>query len=186
MLKNLCIYLTKNIMKRIMKSLHLLDEKHPAASTTWWVKDGNTYWQLDWIQIKMIKFCVIKIVLLIFKDPLHTYSPTNWVMSNLDSLSLIFFECQSLIYPIWDSKFVITGPADGLALNSARPSAGTVLTIKLDIFSSKFLFIPLIGWNSCLQDDSIQNSKEILQNLTELWMISSHFIRVTSNGCQNI
>ena len=35
---------------------------------------------------------------------------------------------------IWDQYLVITVPADGLAPNGARPSAGTVLTIKLNMF----------------------------------------------------
>ena len=48
-----------------------------------------------------------------------------------------------LIY-IWETNFVTTVPADGLAPNGARLSAGIVLMIKLDILSSKFLWIPVV------------------------------------------
>ena len=41
-------------------------------------------------------------------------------------------------------KFIITLPADGLTPNSARPSTGTVLTEKLDMFSFKFCWFPII------------------------------------------
>ena len=38
-----------------------------------------------------------------------------------------------------DPNFIIIVPADDLAPTSARSSAGTVMTIKLEMFSSKFL-----------------------------------------------
>ena len=32
-------------------------------------------------------------------------------------------------------------PTDGLAPNGARPSAGTIITIKLDMFSSSVMWV---------------------------------------------
>ena len=40
-----------------------------------------------------------------------------------------------------DQNLVITVPADGLAPNSARPSADTVLTTKIDIISQSLLTV---------------------------------------------
>ena len=45
---------------------------------------------------------------------------------------------------MWDPDFDSTVPADGLAPSGARPSAGTVLTEKFNIFSSKFLRLSMI------------------------------------------
>ena len=42
-------------------------------------------------------------------------------------------------------SFVCTSPADALAPNGARPSAGTVMTSKLHMFSTKFLWLPQIS-----------------------------------------
>ena len=48
---------------------------------------------------------------------------------------------------------VITVSADALAPNGARPSAGTVLTEKLDMFSPKFLRLLVIPYNHNGPDD---------------------------------
>ena len=55
-----------------------------------------------------------------------------------------FFRAQYQIY-IWDMNLVITVPADVLAPNGARPSAGTVLTGDFNFFTdsvknSEYLF----------------------------------------------
>ena len=42
---------------------------------------------------------------------------------------------------IQDTNFVITVSRDVLVPNSARPSVATVLIIKLEMFSSKFIWL---------------------------------------------
>ena len=42
---------------------------------------------------------------------------------------------------MWNPNFVINVPADGLIPNGARPSAGTVLTEKLNLFSSSLYMV---------------------------------------------
>ena len=44
------------------------------------------------------------------------------------------------IYYIQDLNFVVTAPADGLAPNGARPSAGTVMNEDWELYSSTFLW----------------------------------------------
>ena len=57
---------------------------------------------------------------------------------------------------------VITVLADGLAPNGARPSASTVLTKILDIFSSKFLQLRMILYDLYGQYDDLQNASQKL------------------------
>ena len=45
----------------------------------------------------------------------------------------------------WDPHPIITVPADVLATHGARPSAGTMITAQLNIFSTKFLWIEVIS-----------------------------------------
>ena len=65
-----------------------------------------------------------------------------------------------------DTNFIITVPADGLAPYGARPLAGAVLMIKLNMFSAKFLWIPVILLS--LSTDDIQNCDKISWNLLTL------------------
>ena len=52
-------------------------------------------------------------------------------------------------------NLVITVPADGLAPNGARPTAGTVLITKLVMIFTKFLWISVIPNNLCGPSDVI-------------------------------
>ena len=53
-----------------------------------------------------------------------------------------WFDSSSVVLlHIWDQILVITVPADGLAPNGARPSAGAVLTATLDMLASKYLWL---------------------------------------------
>ena len=45
---------------------------------------------------------------------------------------------------IYDQKLMITVPADGLAPNAARPSAATVMSEKLDLFSFAFYWLSVV------------------------------------------
>ena len=66
-----------------------------------------------------------------------------------------------------DPTLVIILPADGLAPNGARPSAGTVLTEKSDIFLSLAFY------------DSKMSSKmvvKILQILTAFWVLTVEYV----------
>ena len=47
----------------------------------------------------------------------------------------LHLSCTNPSIYVWDQNLVIPVPEDALAPNGARPSAGTVLTTKLDIFS---------------------------------------------------
>ena len=58
---------------------------------------------------------------------------------------------------IWDPNFVITVPADGLAPNGARPSAGTVMTVTLYMSSSSFHWLSMPLCNFIGPDTVIQN-----------------------------
>ena len=51
----------------------------------------------------------------------------------------------STIY-VWDLNMVSIMPADGLAPNGARPSAGTLLSEQLDTFYFKFPCISMIQY----------------------------------------
>ena len=53
------------------------------------------------------------------------------------------FNFPSQLY-IQNTTLLVFVPTDALAHSSARPSASTVLTTKLDIFSSKFLWLSTI------------------------------------------
>ena len=51
------------------------------------------------------------------------------------------FKCQSRIQYIWDLNWVITVSADDPAPDGARPSPGMLMTVNLDMFSVKFLWL---------------------------------------------
>ena len=55
------------------------------------------------------------------------------------------------------ANFVTTVPADGLAPDSARPSAGPALNEELNMFTSKFLWLSIILCLLYSFDDVIQN-----------------------------
>ena len=57
-----------------------------------------------------------------------------------------------------DLNIAITVAADGLAPDGARPSAGTVLTTKLDMFSSMSMSLPVIQCLFYAADYMSQNS----------------------------
>ena len=65
-------------------------------------------------------------------------------------------------------KFVTTAPADVLAPNGARTSAGTVLTEELDTFTSKFLKLSRIPYYLYRHNDTIRMANEISRNLAAL------------------
>ena len=65
---------------------------------------------------------------------------------------------QVLVPYIRDLLFVITAAADALAPNGARTSAATVL-IKLDMLSSKFLWIPEFPCYLCWPNDWTPNGQ---------------------------
>ena len=70
-----------------------------------------------------------------------------------------------------DPYLVITVHADVLAPNGARPSAGTVMTTKSDMFSSKFLWqswFPIIY----ILMTSYKIDDEIPRNLARLGVLS--------------
>ena len=79
---------------------------------------------------------------------------------------------------IWPPNLVITAPADHLAPNGARSSAGTVLTAKLHIIS-KFLQVSVI-WNYfCWLDDDIKMSNDISWNIYAHWVLyQNHFCQL--------
>ena len=66
--------------------------------------------------------------------------------------------CTGLV-KIQDPTSAITVPADVLAPNSARTSAGTMLTTKLNIFSSKFLWLSIFFHHLSGPNDIIQNDR---------------------------
>ena len=68
-------------------------------------------------------------------------------------------------------NLVIIMPADALAPNGARPSAGTVLITKLDMSSCKFISWPVFLYHLCGPHNAIQNS---WRNLTGLWVLMYH------------
>ena len=101
-----------------------------------------------------------------------------------------FMYLPELLYTTWHGRqsafqvvlyidraliMIITVPADGLAPNGARPSAGTVLTIKLDVSSYTFLWLWLFQMTFYQADDIVQNARQILQkphvslSINSLW-----------------
>ena len=73
-----------------------------------------------------------------------------------------------------DRNLVITVLADVLELNSSRPSAGTMLTAKLDKASSKFLSYDLSYCNNLLtwwnNWNSLTRFREILQHFKDQYI----------------
>ena len=65
---------------------------------------------------------------------------------NMPAFLLLLLKCSSDILYAYSQDFilVIIVPADGLAPTGARPSAGTMLTTKLHVCSSKLLKLPMI------------------------------------------
>ena len=68
------------------------------------------------------------------------------VLPRLWPHSKILTHCVSVLYTCTNLNLVITVPADGLAPNGASPSAGTVITAKLDIFFQHFFVF--IDWTA--------------------------------------
>ena len=68
-------------------------------------------------------------------------------------------------------NFFITVPADGLAPNGARPSAGTVLIMMLDMSCSEILWLSMILKIWIDQITSFKFACEILWNLSALGML---------------
>ena len=81
---------------------------------------------------------------------------------------------------IQNSDLVITIPADGLAPNGARPSAGTVMTTKIDTFSLKLLWLlNIFDTFFAEQMMSFKMINEISWNLPALWMLNTSYLLVT-------
>ena len=80
---------------------------------------------------------------------------------------------------------VITVPADGLAPNGARPSAGTVLITKWYMILSKYfqlsIAFSLIKWYHLGIDDKISWDFKILQELFgSIWLRWRHYLLLSS------
>ena len=69
-------------------------------------------------------------------------------------------------------NLVITVPADDLAPIGARPSAGTVLTKKLDMLSFKLRCLPIIPVTSSKIATEISHNLAALRALTNSWVPS--------------
>ena len=88
---------------------------------------------------------------------------------------IVLINCLS-ITPVytWDPNLVITVPADTLAPGNARPWAGTVImTFKLELSSSKFLWLLIKSYDFCGQDEVIQNGQRDLMKPHGTWSVNS-------------
>ena len=100
-----------------------------------------------------------------------------WIM-HLSSVDHVPRLIQHYIIPssagptdMWDMKYISPVPTDGLAPNCAWPSAGTVVTIKMDIFFSIFSILSKIWF--IFYDDC--ETWHVLQWQTRPYKILCHF-----------
>ena len=63
------------------------------------------------------------------------------------------------------SNLVITVPTDVQTPDGAKPSTGTVLTIKVDISSIKFLYVSMMQNNFCSDDVFHNENRAALANI---------------------
>ena len=87
---------------------------------------------------------------------------------------------------IWETKFVITVPADVQAPNGAWTSAGTVL-IELNIFPPKICWLSMILYHFSGSTDVIQkNQRDLEKSLLLLLLAGYSHPRCWLNWCDSL
>ena len=101
---------------------------------------------------------------------------SQWKMSLQSNAVSLLAGRKSRINPVYiNLNLVITFPADVLTLDTAGPSAGTVLNEKYEMFSLKFLWLSVTFWHFHRLVTSPKMVVEILQNLKALLMLGCQY-----------
>ena len=124
----------------------------------------------------------------VFRAPSCLPKPCWWIIYKakqyiwLDLTLEVIYTLEVYIYMyiyicvcVQNLNLVITVPADALAPNGARPSAGTVLTEKLAMFSLKFHWLSMILCTGDIIQNDHRNPANSLATWgvkITLWMIS--------------